>query len=96
MIKRPLDKLISCGLFLCYIVTKFISMNAYEALETMRQGIPVKTKKGLQGNSTSIFTTNSISIIFERFTNSKGNNEERMFSVRNFIEQAKDLEFYKA
>ena len=96
MIKRPLDKLISCGLFLCYIVTKFISMNAYEALESMRQGIPVKTKKGLQGNSTSIFTTNSISIIFERFTNLKGNKEERMFSVRNFIEQAKDLEFYKA
>ena len=73
-------------------------MNVYEALETMRQGIPVKTKKGLYGNfnPTSIFTTNSISIIFERFTNSEGNNEEKMFSVRNFIEQAKDLEFQKA
>lgn len=73
-------------------------MNVYEALETMRQGIPVKTKKGLHGNfnPTSVFTTNSISIIFERFTNSKGNNEEKMFSVRNFIEQAKDLEFQKA
>lgn len=71
-------------------------MNVYEALETMRQGIAVKTKKGLQGNSTSVFTTNSISIIFERFINSKGNKEERMFSVRNFIEQAKDLEFQKA
>ena len=44
-------------------------MNVYEALESMRQGIAVKTKKGLQGNSTSVFTTNSISIIFERFTN---------------------------
>ena len=26
----------------------------------------------------------------------KGNKEEKMFSVRNFIEQAKDLKFYKA
>lgn len=71
-------------------------MNVYEALETMRQRIPVKTKNGIQGNSTSVFTTNSISIIFERFINSKGNVEEKMFSVKNFIEQAKDLEFYKA
>lgn len=73
-------------------------MNVYEALETMRQGIPVKTMKGLHGNfnHTSVFTTNSISIIFERFINSKGDNEEKMFSVRNFIEQAKDLEFQKA
>lgn len=71
-------------------------MNVYEALETMRQGFAVKTKKGLQDNSTSVFTTNSISIIFERFINSKGNVEEKMFNVRNFIEQAKDLEFYKA
>ena len=73
-------------------------MNVYEALESMRQGIAVKTKKGLHGNfnPTSVFTTNSISIIFERFINSKGNNEEKMFSVRNFIEQAKDLEFQKA
>jgi hypothetical protein len=71
-------------------------MNVYEPLEAMRQGTPVKTKKGLQGNSTSVFTTNSISIIFEKFVNSKGNNEEKMFSVRNFIEQAKELEFYKA
>ena len=73
-------------------------MNVYEALDTMRQGIPVKTKKGLQGNfnPTSVFTTNSISIIFEKFVNSKGIKDERMFSVRNFIEQAKDLEFYKA
>ena len=71
-------------------------MNVYEALDTMRQGIAVKTKKGLQGNSSSVFTTNSISIIFEKFVNSKGIKDERMFSVRNFIEQAKDLEFYKA
>ena len=71
-------------------------MNVYEALEIMRQGNAVKTNNGLLGNSTSVFTTNSISIIFENFINSKGNNEEKMFSVRNFIEQAKDLEFYKA
>ena len=71
-------------------------MNVYKAIETMRQRIAVKTNKGLQGNSTSVFTTNSISIIFERFINSKGNVEEKMFSVKNFIEQAKDLEFYKA
>lgn len=71
-------------------------MNVFEALAIMRQGIPVKTKNGIQGNSTSIFTTNSISIIFEKFTNSKGNNEKKMFSVRNFIKQSKDLEFYKA
>lgn len=71
-------------------------MNVYEALEIMRQGNAVKTNNGLLGNSTSVFTTNSISIIFENFINSKGNNEEKMFSVRKFIEQAKDLEFYKA
>jgi hypothetical protein len=71
-------------------------MDVYEALNLMRQGIPVKTKNGIQGNSTSIFTANKISIIFEKFTNSEGNKEEKMFSVRNFIEQAKDLEFYKA
>ena len=71
-------------------------MNVFEALTTMRQGIPVKTKNGIQGNSTSVFTINSISIIFEKFINSEGNNEEKMFSVRNFIEQSKNLEFYKA
>lgn len=82
--------------FYVILYQNFTFMNVYEALETMRQGIAVKTKKGLQGNSTSVFTTNSISIIFEKFINSKGNNEEKMFSVRNFIEQAKDLEFQKA
>ena len=71
-------------------------MNVYEALETMRQGIAVKTKKGLQGNSTSIFTMNSISIIFERFINSNGEQEERSFSIRHFLTSGKDLEFYKA
>ena len=71
-------------------------MNVYEALETMRQGIPVKTKKGLQGNSTSVFTTNSISIIFERFINSNGWQEERAFSIRHFLTIGKDIEFYKA
>lgn len=71
-------------------------MNVYEALETMRQGIPVKTKKGLQGNSTSVFTTNSISIIFERFINSNGEQEERAFSIRHFLTSGKDLEFQKA
>ena len=71
-------------------------MNVYEALETMRQGIAVKTKKGLQGNSTSVFTTNSISIIFERFINSNGEQEERAFSIRHFLISGKDLEFYKA
>lgn len=71
-------------------------MNVYEALNLMRQGIPVKTKNGIQGNSTSVFTANKISIIFERFTNSSGKKDEKMFSVRNFIKQAKDLKFYKA
>lgn len=71
-------------------------MDVYEALNLMRQGIPVKTKNGIQGNSTSIFTVNKISIIFEKFTNSNGEKEEKMFSIRNFIEQAKDLNFYKA
>lgn len=71
-------------------------MNVYEALETMRQGIAVKTKKGLHGNSTSVFTTNSISIIFEKYINSKGEQEERAFSIRHFLTSGKDLEFYKA
>lgn len=73
-------------------------MNVYEALETMRQGIPVKTKKGLHGNFNpdSIFTTNSISIIFERFINSNGDQEEKTFSIRHFLNSGKDLEFYKA
>lgn len=71
-------------------------MNVYEALETMRQGISVKTKNGLQGNSTSVFTTNSISIIFERFINSNGEQEEYSFSIRHFLISGKDLEFQKA
>jgi hypothetical protein len=71
-------------------------MNVYEALETMRQGIAVKTKKGLQCNSTSVFTTNSISIIFEKFINSNGEQEEKVFSIRHFLTSGKDLEFYKA
>lgn len=71
-------------------------MNVYEALETMRRGVAVKTKKGLQGNSTSVFTTNSISIIFEKYINSKGEQEERAFSIRHFLTNGKDLEFYKA
>lgn len=70
-------------------------MNAYEALTTMKKGIPVKTKNGIHGNSTSIFTTNSISIIFEKFTNSNGGQEERSFSIRHFLTIGKDLEFYK-
>jgi hypothetical protein len=71
-------------------------MNVYEALDLMRSGVPVKTKKGLQGNSTSVFTTNSINIIFEKFTNSNGEQEEYTFSIRNFIKSGENLEFYKA
>lgn len=73
-------------------------MNVYEAIETMRKGIAVKTKKGLHGNfnPTSVFTTNSISIIFEKFINSNGEQEERAFSIRHFLNSGKDLEFYKA
>lgn len=70
-------------------------MNVYEALEAMRQGRPVKTKNGLLGNSTSVFTVNSISIIFERFTDNR-QKQEQMLSIRHFIKLGKNLEFYEA
>jgi hypothetical protein len=68
-------------------------MNAIQALEEMRKGTILKTKKGIQNNLPSTFHTNSISIIFETYKD-KGKTKESMYSIRNFLKLANNIEFY--
>ena len=68
-------------------------MNAIQALEEMRRGSILKAKKGIQNNSPSTFHTNSISIIFESYKDN-GETKEAMYSIRNFLKLANNIEFY--
>ena len=68
-------------------------MNAIQALEEMKRGTILKTKKGIQNNSPSTFHTNSISIIFETYKD-KGETKEATYSIRNFLKLANNIEFY--